>query len=213
MFESLAALTLPNAIKHARDMGDGVKKPKPKGVARKASEEAMEHVPADAKPTDLISTQHVERRLGVQGEVMDMKTAEADRRTPMTPQSAEDAPAVVQPVVAHGKFVPTEAWLQAVKAELPLNTIMRLLKHLVPQIEEMSAKHVIDEKVVVDFLHSTTMVGLLPVPHPIVIRKYQPNKYTCLWFTAFLWGVVFTHNQSVALFDGKKVKLFIVQHF
>ena len=28
-----------------------------------------------------------------------------------------------------------------------------------------------------------------------VIRKYQPNKYTSLWFTAFQWGVIFMHNQ------------------
>jgi hypothetical protein len=30
--------------------------------------------------------------------------------------------------------VPTEAWLEGVKAELPLNTIMRLLQFLVPQV-------------------------------------------------------------------------------
>lgn len=31
----------------------------------------------------------------------------------------------------------------------------------------------------------------------VVIRKYQPNRYTSLWFTAFMWGVVFTHNQVI----------------
>jgi hypothetical protein len=61
-----------------------------------------------------------------------------------------------------------------------------------------------------------------------VIRKYQPNKYTGLWFTAFMWGVIFTHNQVfknnclicfsfitsvqlIELFDGKGIRLFIVQ--
>lgn len=33
------------------------------------------------------------------------------------------------------------------------------------------------------------------MPHPIVIRKYQANEYTSLWFTAFLWGVIFLRNQ------------------
>jgi hypothetical protein len=33
-----------------------------------------------------------------------------------------------------GRFVPTEEWLEAVKSELPLNTIMRLLQYLVPQV-------------------------------------------------------------------------------
>jgi hypothetical protein len=69
----------------------------------------------------------------------------------------------------------------------------------------------VDELQVIEFIRRTTMVGLLPVPHPIIIRKYQPNKYTCLWFTAFQWGVIFMHNQTVPLFDGEKVKLFLVQ--
>jgi hypothetical protein len=55
-------------------------------------------------------------------------------------------------------------------------------------------------------------VGILPVPHAIVIRKYQPNKFTSLWFTAFMWGVIFLHNQTAPkLFDGKGVRLFMVQ--
>lgn len=55
------------------------------------------------------------------------------------------------------------------------------------------------------------MVGLLPVPHPIVIRKYQPNKYTCLWFTVYTWGVIFMHNQELNLFESELIKLFVVQ--
>jgi hypothetical protein len=53
----------------------------------------------------------------------------------------------------------------------------------------------VDERAIMSFLKSTTMVGLLPVPHPIVIRKYQPNHFTGLWFTAYLWGVIFLRNQ------------------
>ena len=99
------------------------------------------------------------------------------------------------------------------------------------------------------FLKNTTMVGLLPVPHPIVIRKYQPNqyvvsgprartsplslvtaggcgeqrdaslcrthrrcarRYTNLWFTTFVWGVIFLRNQSLPIFDVKTIKLFSV---
>lgn len=51
---------------------------------------------------------------------------------------------------------------------------------------------------------------LLPVPHPIVIRKYQPNQHTAIWFTAFMWGVVFIRNQDLPMFDGKKIRLFTV---
>ena len=69
----------------------------------------------------------------------------------------------------------------------------------------------VDEIAVLEFVRRTTMVGLLPVPHPIVIRKYQPNRYTCLWFTAYLWGTIFMHENQPALFDGRSVSLFMVQ--
>lgn len=51
---------------------------------------------------------------------------------------------------------------------------------------------------------------LLPVPHPIVIRKYHPNQHTAIWFTAFMWGVVFVRNQDLPMFDGQKIRLFTV---
>eukprot|EP01039_Chlorochromonas_danica_P009253 gene9253-10216_t len=224
LFEGLAGLTLPVAIKTARER-DHHKSPTTSSQNHKQDAnlkvkvEEKSLVPPDVQPTSFISTQHVERRLNNEGEVLEVHTAEADARTPMTPNgtmSTVEEEESKSPVAngapdAPSRFVPTEAWLASVKADLPLNTIMRLLKNIVPQIEELSQKQVVDEKLVVDFLRSTTMVGLLPVPHPIVIRKYQPNRFTCLWFTAFLWGVIFTHNQTVPLFDGKKVKLFVVQ--
>jgi len=241
IFEGLANLTLPSAIKGARDLLDkkvaaqqaksaaaaaaGDKDSKSARAASSASttgssEESLD-LYADATPTELISTAQVERRVGSTGDVEDMRTnnpASPNRPArPEAPSSSSSTTATT--AAAHSaqsdvplRFLPSEAWLAAVKADLPLNTILRLLKHLVPQVEEIASKNVgVDEKVVIDFLRSTTMVGLLPVPHPIVIRKYQPNKFTCLWFTAFQWGVIFMHNQTVPLFDGKHVKLFIVQ--
>lgn len=270
VFDALATLTLPTAIKSAQDVREKragqVRTTHEKKLSRKASADEGDEVFAEARPTDLISTQNLERRVNPEGEVHDVQTSEAASRLASTTAVAEDSslpsdgnnkpivqklpaqaalpeassntdvasatgnsspqpPSVVDDdtnastvstannTTAPPRFVPTDAWLQAVKAELPLNTITRLLKHLVPQVEEMAAKaHSVDEKQVVDFIKSTTMVGLLPVPHPIVIRKYQPNKFTCLWFTAFQWGVIFMHNQQhVPLFDGKNVRLFLVQ--
>lgn len=54
------------------------------------------------------------------------------------------------------------------------------------------------------------LARLLPVPHPIVIRKYHPNQHTAIWFTAFMWGVVFVRNQELPMFDGQKIRLFTV---
>lgn len=109
-------------------------------------------------------------------------------------------------------FQPSAEWLAEVKATLPLETVTRLLQHLVPVVDDMVAKQqgVVDEKEILAVLEDTTMVGLLPVPHAIVIRKYQPNQYTALWFTAFMWGVIFLRNQGMPLFDGETIELFQV---
>jgi hypothetical protein len=229
IFEGLMNLTLPAAIKTVTELeenGSGKSsssKSNEKAVKKSKKETEEERLHLDSKPTELISTQNLERRVDHEGEVVDLKTEEADSRTPASPsrldrkEMSESHETTTNTsdnneVAMSHRWMPNEKWLQMVKAELPLNTIMRLLKHLVPQIDEMSAKtHSLDEQHVLNFLKSTTMVGLLPVPHPIVIRKYQPNKFTCLWFTAYLWGVIFMHNQSLPLFDGKNVKLFIVQ--
>lgn len=58
--------------------------------------------------------------------------------------------------------------------------------------------------------HTPAVRRLLPVPHPIVIRKYHPNQHTAIWFTAFMWGVIFVRNQELPMFDGQKIRLFTV---
>lgn len=110
------------------------------------------------------------------------------------------------------RFQPTEAWLTELKDNLPLETVTRLLQHLVPVVDEIVATKsgVVDEAEILEVLHEITMVGLLPVPHAIVIRKYQPNQYTALWFTAFMWGVIFLRNQNLPMFDGQCIELFQV---
>ncbi|CAH0521849.1 unnamed protein product [Peronospora belbahrii] len=113
---------------------------------------------------------------------------------------------------ADGEFVPTAEWLAAWKKKLPLATSLRLLQHLIPQLEDACRKAggSLDEDAMLYFLRTTTMVGLLPVPHPIVIRKYQINQYTHLWFTTFTWGVIFLRNQVLPLFDGGAITLFTI---
>lgn len=113
---------------------------------------------------------------------------------------------------ANVHFRPTENWLVEFKEAMPFETISRLLQHLVPVIDDVIDRKdgVVDEGEILDVLKNVTMVGLLPVPHAIVIRKYQPNQYTSLWFTAYLWGVVFLGNQVLPIFDGESIELFQV---
>lgn len=57
-------------------------------------------------------------------------------------------------------------------------------------------------------IKSTTLVGVLPAPHPIVVNKYIPNSTTTSWFSTFLWGIVYLRN--VPLFARDSVQLFPV---
>lgn len=210
-FESLATLTLESALskitasRTAKQMLKAIKSPgKDKGTSSIGMEDSSLHGQSShysrVKPTELISTKDVTRSNGDPNSLHNKEALVAAR-----------APQIVQSSMGDGKFIPTETWIQLLKTELPLQTVMRLSKHLVPQVEELVAREQMDEGQVVAFLKQTTMVGLLPVPHPIVIRKYQANKFTCLWFTAFQWGVIFMNNQALPLFDGRFIKLFTVQ--
>lgn len=126
------------------------------------------------------------------------------------PMSGKDS--VADEGVVGAPFQPTEDWLEELKENLPLETVTRLLQHLVPVVDDIVNRKqgIVDEQEILDVLNEITMVGLLPVPHPIVIRKYQPNQYTALWFTAFMWGVIFLRNQSLPIFDGECIELFEV---
>jgi hypothetical protein len=89
-------------------------------------------------------------------------------------------------------WTPNTDWLLGWKSKLPLQTIMRLLQVLVPQVEKICLdKGLTDESEILKFLQNGTLVGLLPVPHPILIRKYQPNFGTLMWFRTYLWGVIY----------------------
>eukprot|EP00741_Cyanophora_paradoxa_P025257 tig00000361_g24376.t1 len=123
------------------------------------------------------------------------------------------APAPKQPPA----FVPTEEWLNEWKQRMPLGTILRLVAGLLPQVESFTAAKekegvTVDEAMIIDFVKNTTMVGLLPVPHPILMRKYQGNHYTAVWFTTFIWGIVYIRNQFPPLFDGSHIKLFSITY-
>jgi hypothetical protein len=124
----------------------------------------------------------------------------------------DDASTSQSSSVVGAPFQPTQEWLEELKDSLPMETVSRLLQHLVPVVDEIVARKqgVVDEQEILIVLNEITMVGLLPVPHAIVIRKYQPNQYTALWFTAFLWGVIFLRNQQLPLFDGHCIELFQV---
>ncbi|XP_058025506.1 protein HID1 isoform X2 [Ahaetulla prasina] len=111
-----------------------------------------------------------------------------------------------------GQWNPTPEWVVSWKSKLPLQTIMRLLQVLVPQVEKICIdKGLTDESEILKFLQHGTLVGLLPVPHPILIRKYQANSGTAMWFRTYMWGVIYLRNVDPPIWYDTDVKLFEIQ--
>ncbi|XP_059804997.1 protein HID1 isoform X2 [Hypanus sabinus] len=107
---------------------------------------------------------------------------------------------------------PSPDWVTSWKSKLPLQTIMRLLQVLVPQVEKICIdKGLTDESEILKFLQHGTLVGLLPVPHPILIRKYQANSGTAMWFRTYMWGVIYLRNVDPPIWYDTDVKLFEIQ--
>ncbi|XP_050684803.1 protein HID1 [Leptidea sinapis] len=111
-----------------------------------------------------------------------------------------------------GGWAPSSEWVARWRGRLPLQTIMRLLQVLVPQVEKICIdKGLTDESEILRFLQHGTLVGLLPVPHPILIRKYQPNAGTAAWFRTYMWGVIYIRNVDPPIWYDTDVKLFEIQ--
>jgi hypothetical protein len=138
---------------------------------------------------------------------------ESDLNKPL-PRSIglENASSVASSASYSEPWVPTQEWVTSWKSKLPLQTIMRLLQVLVPQVEKICIdRGLTDESEILRFLQHGTLVGLLPVPHPILIRKYQPNPGTAMWFRTYMWGVVYLRNTDPPIWYDTDVKLFEIQ--
>jgi hypothetical protein len=109
-------------------------------------------------------------------------------------------------------WIPTSEWVESWKSKLPLQTIMRLLQVLVPQVEKICIdKNLTDEGEILKFLQNGTLVGLLPVPHPLLLRRYQANAATNHWFRTYMWGLIYLRNTDPPIWYDTEVKLFEIQ--
>ncbi|XP_050080183.1 protein HID1 [Anopheles maculipalpis] len=140
------------------------------------------------------------------------KTPSPLKRSVAQRGSLRVTPAPAQHGTQVKQWQPTPEWVQSWRSKLPLQTIMRLLQVLVPQVEKICIdKGLTDESEILKFLQHGTLVGLLPVPHPILIRKYQANGGTTAWFRTYMWGVIYLRNVDPAVWYDTEVKLFEIQ--
>lgn len=103
----------------------------------------------------------------------------------------------------------TQEWIETWAPRLPIGTIIRFLNGIIPQIEAIVEGAATDQDLILNFLKKTTLVGILPVPHPILIRHYNANRQTHIWFLQYIWGVIFIrHYVETQAFTETTPRLF-----
>lgn len=114
-------------------------------------------------------------------------------------ETINQEPNDLSPIAKESRWKPSSEWVKDWKQKLPLHTTLRMIEVLTPQLERIKqvgsnsiTQH--DELETIKFLQNGTLVGLLPVPHPIMIRKYRTNKETTLWFRTCTWGIIHHRN-------------------
>jgi hypothetical protein len=123
------------------------------------------------------------------------------------------APSTPPPPPAQHRWAPTDEWLETtVKPALRLGTLLRLVAYVTSLLERASADAggaPLDDAACLEIIRSTTLVGVLPQPHPLVQRVYAPNDWTGLWLSTFTWSTVYlAHARGLPLFDAGAIRLF-----
>ncbi|KAI8817091.1 high-temperature-induced dauer-formation protein-domain-containing protein [Fimicolochytrium jonesii] len=105
-----------------------------------------------------------------------------------------------------GKFVPTQEWFAYWHAHLPLHTLLTLLSSLAPTIEQLCVEQGInDDRKVLEYLNSGTLVGVLPVPHPIFVRRFVGGVGVRVWFVGWFWGCVYMKSNAMGAGEAAKL--------
>lgn len=118
-------------------------------------------------------------------------------------QTAAAAAAAARPV-----WQPTAEWLESWRQRLPLHTLLRLIAALGPPVAALCQGPYIDDRSILALIQRSTMVGLLPVPHRIVVHLFRSNDATDRQVTALLWSLIYVRNVLPPLLYGLRIALF-----
>jgi len=133
--------------------------------------------------------------------------------SPSSSSSSSSSTNELPPPPPLSSWIATDAWRLDMIKQLPLLTTQKLLGYLGPMLEDHIKRcdNIVDDEDVIKFIRSTSVVGVLPVPHPILSRKYVPNEHTGLWFTTLAWSTVFISIcNEVPVWDAEYIKLFSI---
>eukprot|EP01055_Gregarina_sp_Pseudo9_P001834 Gregarina_sp_Pseudo_9__1833@NODE_224_length_3530_cov_15_940132_g208_i0_p1_GENE_NODE_224_length_3530_cov_15_940132_g208_i0NODE_224_length_3530_cov_15_940132_g208_i0_p1_ORF_typecomplete_len679_score97_43Hid1/PF12722_7/6_3e61Dymeclin/PF09742_9/8_8e57Phage_Coat_A/PF05357_13/0_29_NODE_224_length_3530_cov_15_940132_g208_i08682904 len=90
--------------------------------------------------------------------------------------------------------------------------IEKVLTYLLPKVEA----HCQDQGLnnhgqVLEYLAKTTLVGILPVPHKILVRNFLSSKDAATWIISYVWGVIFMKNEFLEWlpYDTENVQMIV----
>lgn len=113
---------------------------------------------------------------------------------------------------SHTHMLARHTYARAEPNAIPVSHLPSLLHFL------SSPSPVLSEAALLTLIGSTTLVGVLPVPHPLVVRQYIPNAFTDDWFSTFQFGLIFLRQQArtgataanAPLWNERAVKRFVI---
>eukprot|EP00474_Spongospora_subterranea_P001333 CRZ01791.1 hypothetical protein [Spongospora subterranea] len=105
-----------------------------------------------------------------------------------------------------------ENWVNDWRRKFPLSTVNKMLEFILPRMNVLYESSVPshEDSHIIAFFQSQTLVGIIPLPHPIIVRRYRPSKSTSVWFSSVIWGQIFLRNQKHVVFDPRSIRLFAV---
>jgi len=117
--------------------------------------------------------------------------------------------------VGRSGFVPSQEWVASWQEGLPLDIIMLLISEILPKVRELQASSGQSQAtgVIVDYLRTADVKAVLPVPPPIVPRRFQWSDASLVWLSSLIWGEIFVKGTSpLAIWNATNVRLFGVRH-
>jgi len=154
---------------------------------------------------------HLLRKKQMLGKLLSLEIREASEEVKTSPPDVSLT--FHSPEEVKQGWKPSPEWLREWKARLPMSVVQVLLDRLLPQVEEFcKERQVRSEGEVIEYIRHTSMVGILPPPHRLVMRKYEAERSSESWFSSYLWSNIYLKLKEVPLFDGQKVRLFEVKY-
>ncbi|PHH89252.1 hypothetical protein CDD83_6419 [Cordyceps sp. RAO-2017] len=113
-----------------------------------------------------------------------------------------------------GSFEPTAQWIDSWLPELPLHTILTVIRQVSSLMSAQAAGRDATSADAIRRIQNINLVGVDPAP--LRVHSFEWSQPALAWYESLLWGVVFTSEMQIAkgtmgIWNGTSIKLFRVQ--